>query len=106
MASYFIGTLSVYTIWQDRWGVLRWLSRRSRLSLFLFYGRWGLPIPRRSPITAIAAFIPPPPEAPIAHPSAEQLDAHHQKVYGALASAYVDCRVAAGLPHDATLLIK
>ena len=26
MAAYFVGTLGVYTVWQDRWGVLRYLS--------------------------------------------------------------------------------
>ena len=135
-ASYFVGTLSLYTVWQgmatarsnmhpmhayahvhpadpcmrtvwqDRWGVLRWLSRRTRLSLFLFYGRWGLPIPRRHPITAIGCFTPPPGGAPIVNPSAEQLDEHHERVYGGLAQAYDNARAALGLPEGARLLIK
>ena len=106
MASYFVGTLGIYTVWQDRWGVLRWLSRKTRLSLFLFYGRWGLPIPRRHPITAIGGFTPAPDGAPIAHPSAQQLDEHHQRVYGGLAQAYEDARAALGLPEGSKLLIK
>ena len=106
MASYFVGTLNIYSIWQDRWGVLRWLSRKTRLSLFLFYGRWGLPIPRRYPITAIGCFVPAPDGAPIPQPTSQQLDEHHERVYHGLARAYEDARAALGLPEGAKLLIK
>ena len=104
MPGYFIGTLQLFTICHDRFGLLKGLSRRLRLSLFLFYGRWGLPIPRRGPVTAVFAFIPAP--ATVDAPTDEQLDAHHAKVYGALVAAYDAARPAVGLPPNARLWIK
>ena len=62
MPGYFVGTLQLYTISHDRFGILAALSRRLRLSLFLFHGRFGLPIPRRGPLTAVVAFVPPFPQ--------------------------------------------
>jgi hypothetical protein len=106
MVSYFVGTLNLYTVWQDRWGLLRWISRKTRLSLFLFYGRWGLPIPRRHPLTAIATFLPRPVGGARPDPTAEELDAHHELVYGALIKAYDACKAAAGLPEGARLVVK
>ena len=58
MPGYFSGTLQLFTICHDSRGVLKALSRRLRLSLFLFYGRWGLPLPRRGPLTAVVCFVP------------------------------------------------
>jgi hypothetical protein len=109
MPAYFIGTLQLYTIWQDRWGVLKGLSRRTRTSLFLFFGRWGLPIPRRHPLTAIVAFVTPPggAGAKIAEPSAAELEAHHHAVYKVgLVAMYEQAKAAAGLPADAQLVVS
>ena len=87
-----------------RFGVLRALSRRLKLSLFLFYGRWGLPLPRRGPITGVVVFVPAP--TTIAEPTAAQLEEHHQRVYGALTAAYEAARPVVGLPPSARLWIK
>ena len=76
------------------------------VSLFLFYGRWGLPLPRRVPISVVADVIRPPSGAPIAAPTDAQLDEHHERVYNSLAAAYANARHAIGLPDDARLLIK
>ena len=104
MPGYFVGTLQLYTISHDRFGLLAALSRRLRLSLFLFHGRFGLPIPRRGPLTAVVAFVPAP-SGPLAEPTAEQVEAHHARVYGALAAAYDAAKPAMGLPAAATLTI-
>lgn len=109
MPAYFIGTLQLYSIWQDRWGVLRTLSRKLRLSLFIFTGRWGLPIPRRHPLRAVIAFVPPPGGAGsrVEEPTAEELDAHHERVYGVgLVSAYEKLKAAAGLKAESRLVIS
>jgi len=109
MPAYFIGTLQLYSIWQDRWGVLRALSRRLRLSLFFFYGRWGLPIPRRHPLRAVIAFVPPPGGAGsrLDQPTTEDLDAHHARVYDVgLVNAYNKLKAAAGLRADSRLVIS
>lgn len=51
VASYFVGTLQLYTIWQDPFGILAEVSRKLRVSLFLFWGRFGesTASPRRAP---------------------------------------------------------
>ena len=66
--------------------------------------RFGLPIPRRGPLTAVVAFVPAP-SGPLAEPTAEQVEAHHARVYGALAAAYDAAKPAMGLPAAATLTI-
>ena len=38
MPGYFIGTLQLFTVSQDPWGIMRTLSRTLRVSLFLFHG--------------------------------------------------------------------
>ena len=85
---------------------MRSLSRRLRVSLFVFHGRFGLPIPRRGPITAVVAFIPAPSGGPIAEPTAEAIEAHHRRVYGDLAAMYDACKPAVGLPEAASLEIR
>eukprot|EP00966_Prymnesium_polylepis_P114267 2640291-Prymnesium_polylepis.1 len=84
---------------------MRTLSRQLRVSLFLFHGRFGLPIPRRGPLTAVVAFVPAP-CAPIAEPSDEQVEAHHKRVYGALVEAYDAAKAVVGLPEAARLTIS
>ena len=109
MPAYFIGTLQLFTICQDRFGVLRALSRRFRLSLFFFYGRFGLPIPRRHPLSAVIAFVPPPggAGAKVSEPTDAQLEAHHEAVYSAgLVSAFHKLKQSAGLSQDCHLVIS
>jgi hypothetical protein len=105
MPGYFVGTLQLFTICHDRHGLLKALSRRLRLSLFLFYGRWGLPLPRRGPLTAVVCFVPAPRDAPVAEPTDAQLDSHHERVYGGIAAAYTAARPFVGLPETAQLRI-
>ena len=39
--------------WFDRGGLLEFLSRKLRMSLFIYWGRYGLPIPYRANITML-----------------------------------------------------
>lgn len=103
---YFCGTNQLYTIWQDRFGILRALSRKCRASLFFFHGRWGLPIPRRHPVTAICTIVPPPSQQSHEPPSAKELEDHHDRVYGALKGAFESMKCCAGLPASAHLTVK
>jgi hypothetical protein len=64
-----------------------------------FYGRWGLPIPRRVPLslcvapTKVARI-----EASTGRPTAAQVDAVHEEVYGNLKRVYDAQKVYAGYP--------
>jgi hypothetical protein len=105
MPGYFIGTLQLFSVSQDPFGILRALSRQLRVSLFFFHGRFGLPIPRRGPITAVVAFVPAP-SGPMLEPTEEQVEAHHKRVYGALVDAYDTAKACVGLGDTARLQIK
>lgn len=82
---WFPGTTDTLTVVQDPFGILKFVSRKLKLSLFLFYGRWGLPIPRRSPTSICPHLV----RAPkIAEPTDEDLERLHHQVYGGLAKKY------------------
>jgi len=53
--AYSIGNTQVLTPWFDSFGIMETVSRKLKASLLLFWGRWGLPIPRRTNITMLCA---------------------------------------------------
>ena len=71
MPGYFVGTLQLYTISHDRFGILAALSRRLRLSLFLFHGRFGLPPSRGAALSprSSPSSLRPPARSPSRRPS-------------------------------------
>eukprot|EP00931_Biecheleriopsis_adriatica_P011755 TRINITY_DN112830_c0_g1_i1.p1 TRINITY_DN112830_c0_g1~~TRINITY_DN112830_c0_g1_i1.p1 ORF type:complete len:387 (-),score=65.02 TRINITY_DN112830_c0_g1_i1:154-1314(-) len=99
---WFAGTSDLFHIVTDPFGILEWLSRRMHVSVFLFFGRWGLPIPRRTPLTLCSR----------AHrckkvesPTEEQVQQLHDEVYGGLERSFnSEARHFTGYP-DRTLVI-
>lgn len=72
---YFFGNTSVLSIIQNRF--LETLSRKYQVSLTIFWGRWGLPIPRQHKIMYVRA---PPMGMPhIKNPTDEDVDKWHKK---------------------------
>merc|ERR1712083_255122 len=51
--AYSLGNTAVYSPWFDSFGIMERLSRLLRVSIFAFWGRCGLPIPRRANITML-----------------------------------------------------
>merc|ERR1712007_242694 len=51
--AYSLGNTSVYSSWFDPFGVMEKLSRLLRVSIFVFWGRYGTPLPRRTNITML-----------------------------------------------------
>lgn len=51
--SFVFGNTLCLKTWQDPWGVMRALSRRLRVSVVAFTGRYGLPIPFRVPLLGV-----------------------------------------------------
>lgn len=100
-AGWFSGTTDCFTIVQDPLGIMRSVSRKLGLSLFLFYGRWGLPIPRRSPTSCIMCTT-------ILEkndsPTTEQVEEAHQKVYGGMVDKFHRLKSYVGL-SDRTLVL-
>jgi len=100
-AGWFAGTTDCFNIVQDGFGIMQWLSRRLGLSLFFFYGRWGLPIPWRSPTTIITKTTI---LKKVESPSEEQVEMAHQQVYGGLVKEFDELKHYAGL-SDRTLIV-
>lgn len=50
IGGYCFGTTDVMSAWYDPYGVLKTLSSKLRMSLLVPIGRWGLPVPRRTPL--------------------------------------------------------
>mmetsp|Transcript_41838 Transcript_41838/g.101687 ORF Transcript_41838/g.101687 Transcript_41838/m.101687 type:complete len:171 (-) Transcript_41838:142-654(-) len=51
--AYIFGNTLPFRIWYDREGRLMSLSRKCRIMLAPIWGRWGLPVPLRIPITFV-----------------------------------------------------
>ena len=60
-----------------------------------FYGRWGIPVPRRVAITVLVAATA---TTKTAAPSREAVDALHEEVYGNLKRAFDAQKAFAGYP--------
>jgi len=75
-------------------GFIASLSRFLRTSITLFYGRWGLPLPFRTPVTVVRG-------SPVmvkktADPTQEDVDALHAQVVTAVQALYEKHRHEAG----------
>jgi len=53
MPAYSLGNSRVFATWYDRFGIMEWLSRRLRMSIFIFWGRFALPLPFRTNISML-----------------------------------------------------
>lgn len=51
--AYSLGNTAVFSSWYDRFGIMEKLSRRLKVSIFVFWGRWCLPIPKRTNISML-----------------------------------------------------
>jgi 2-acylglycerol O-acyltransferase 2 len=79
--AYSVGNTRIFRPIFDSWGIMEALSRKLRVSLFFFVGRFGLPIPKRENITMIVgAPIVPPPVADPAKVEQGAVDAMHARL--------------------------
>mmetsp|Transcript_8536 Transcript_8536/g.21806 ORF Transcript_8536/g.21806 Transcript_8536/m.21806 type:complete len:261 (-) Transcript_8536:270-1052(-) len=53
LPAYSFGNTQIMSCWYDNFGILEGISRRLQASIFVYWGRWGLPIPRRAQITMV-----------------------------------------------------
>ena len=95
-ATWFFGTNDMLTVVQDPWGLMEKVSRKFQAGMLGFYGRWGLPVPRRVAVSVIVAPYKCEKEA---SPSAEQLEDLHSKVYRGLERTYNHQKAYTGYPN-------
>lgn len=78
LPAYSFGNTQVLSCWYDQFGLLEGLSRRLQASLFVYWGRWGLPIPRRAKITMVVGRLIQVDK--VEHPTDAQIDALHERI--------------------------
>jgi hypothetical protein len=102
-AAWFFGTTELLTVVQDPFRVMEGLSRKLKAGIMGFYGRWGLPVPRRVPLSLVVA---PTKVAKVENPTKEQVDAVHDAVYlKGLCRVYEEQKAYAGYPNR-TLVVS
>jgi diacylglycerol O-acyltransferase 2, plant len=74
------------------------ISRRLRVGLMAFSGRWGLPVPFRVPITVVVG-------QPVEHVAGESVDDLQERYIAALASIFERHKTGAGYPADKKLIV-
>jgi len=90
--AYSHGNTDAFHVWYDKWGVLETLSRKLRVSLFIPYGRFGLPIPFRCNVTM--AFSAPITPVQANEPTQQEIDKLHDQVLNRITECfdgYKDC---------------
>jgi len=79
LPSYSLGNTQSFSAWFDSMGHMEKISRKTKASFLIFWGRFGLPIPRRNTITQLYGS---PIETPlvIKNPSEKEIDNLHQRL--------------------------
>lgn len=102
--SYTFGTTDAFdAYWGSKGSFLPTLSRKLRTSLFVFWGRFGLPIPKRVAITTVWAEQIPVVQCDV--PTDEQISELQQKTLQAYRVMFELHKVSYGWKHKA-LIIK
>jgi len=86
LPAYSLGNTKAFGCWFDSFGIMEWLSRKVKASLFIPYGRYGLPIPFRCNITMI--FGEPIIVEQVENPTQEQIDVLHLRLLDAWQSLF------------------
>jgi len=92
--AYSIGNSQAFYSWYDSFGFLEWVSRKTQVALFLYFGRLGLPIPFRVNVTQLLG-------APIVvekkeKPTDEEVSALHQEILDAYVTLFETHKHALG----------
>jgi 2-acylglycerol O-acyltransferase 2 len=93
-----MGNTSAFSVWYDSFGVMEWLSRKAQASLFLYWGKFGLPIPKRVNITMVIGNLVLVDKA-VAEPSEAEIDAVHQRILQNIEDAFNLHKGALGYGH-------
>ena len=95
--AYSVGNSQAFNSWFDRYGFLEWLSRKTQTSLFLYWGRFLLPIPFRTNVTLL--FGAPVPVEKKENPTEEEVDMVHQEMLDAFVKLFDTHKHALGWSH-------
>ncbi|EKX48765.1 hypothetical protein GUITHDRAFT_93546 [Guillardia theta CCMP2712] len=98
-----VGNSEAFSLWFDSFGILEWLSRKAQTAVFVFWGRFFLPIPRRVNITLLFG-------SPIMverkeHPTQEDIDELHNRLLAATKTMYDAHKHKVGKGHKELKII-
>ena len=99
LPAYSIGNTAVYGAWFDAWGLMEALSRRAQAAVFLYWGRFYLPLPRRVNITMLFGSPLHVDKPPVEQPSQEQVDRLHAQLLQAIEALFDRHKHALGWGH-------
>lgn len=92
--AYSVGNTAAFSAWFDPFGLLERASRAVQASLFIYWGRFCLPIPRRANITMLIGR--PIVVEKVKDPTDAQIDAVHQRLLGEMAELFDTHKAALG----------
>ena len=95
--AYSVGNTAAFSAWFDRFGILERISRMAQASLFIYWGRLGLPIPRRANITMLIGR--PILVDKVENPSDAQVDEVHQRLLREMKELFDGHKAALGWAH-------
>jgi len=84
--AYSFGNTQVFGAWWDPFGIMEWCSRKAKVSIFFYWGRLFLPIPRRAQITMTIGK--PIIVEKVANPTVEQIEALHDQLLQGIQDAF------------------
>lgn len=96
LPAYSFGNTACFSAWWDPYGYMERLSRKCQASIFLYWGRFYLPIPRRCQITMVYGDPIIVEKAKNGEPTQEQIDELHEKVLAGIRTCFEDHKAALG----------
>jgi 2-acylglycerol O-acyltransferase 2 len=97
LPAYSVGNTAAFSAWFDPFGILERVSRAAQVALFIYWGRFYLPIPRRANITMLVGR--PIMVDKVEAPTDEQVDKVHQRLLSEMAALFEEHKAALGWGH-------
>ena len=94
LPAYSFGNTSCFSAWWDPYGYMERLSRKAQASIFIFWGRFFLPIPRRCQITMVYGDVIVVDK--VEAPTQEQIDSVHQKILEGIRDCFEEHKASLG----------
>jgi 2-acylglycerol O-acyltransferase 2 len=94
LPAYSFGNTAAFSSWWDPFGILERLSRKAQASIFFYWGRFFLPIPRRCQITMV--YGDPIIVKKVENPTKEQIHELHEQILAGIRKCFEDHKAALG----------
>lgn len=95
---YLFGNNQALSLWYDKYGILKFISRKLGFALIFFWGRFGLPIPWR--VSIVGAFGDPIEIGEInLNPTKEQVDEVHKELLNKMVELFDHHKARVGWGH-------